>query len=146
MRLKLSLALVVLLAISLLPGACAKPTCGDGEWEDILWKLKSYGPADNLQSVLGNINITLQFNSSDKEINGSGGCNHYFGSYTINSRNCELKIAGLGATEMACLDSTLMQQEQKYFGLLQTASKVEVKDEELHITCGTEVLLYIHSE
>ncbi|MDO9334163.1 MAG: META domain-containing protein [Dehalococcoidales bacterium] len=146
MRLKLSLALVVLLAISLLPGACAKPTCGDGEWQDILWKLKSYGTAENLQPVLGNASITLQFNSSDKEISGSGGCNHYFGNYTINNSNCELKIPGLGATEMACLDSALMQQEQKYFGLLQTAGKIEVKDGELRITCDNEVLVYTHSE
>ena len=143
MRLKLSLALVVLLAISLLPGACTKTTGGDGEWQDILWTLESYGPPDNLQPVLGNANITLQFNSSDKEINGSGGCNHYFGSYTIKS-NCELKISGLGATEMACLDSALMQQEQKYFGLLQTTGKIEVKNEELRITCGNEVLVYTH--
>jgi heat shock protein HslJ len=144
MRLKLSLAIVALLAISLLSGACAQPTCGDGEWEDIVWKLKSYGTTDNLQPVLGNANITLQFNSSDKEINGSGGCNHYFGSYTINSRNCELKISGLGATEMACLDAALMQQEQKYFSLLQTAGKIEVKNGELRINCGNEVLVYTH--
>jgi heat shock protein HslJ len=138
--------LIVLLAISLLPGACDKPTCSDGEWQDILWKLKAYGPADNLQPVQGNAGITLQFNSSDKEISGSGGCNHYFGSYTINSRNCELKISGLGATEMACLDAALMQQEQKYFDLLQTAGKIEVKDGELRITCENEVLVYTRSE
>ena len=143
MRLKLSLTPVVLLAISLLLGACAKPTCGDGEWQDISWKLKSYGTTDNLQPVLGNANITLQFSSSDKEINGSGGCNHYFGSYTIKS-NCELKISGLGATEMACLDSALMQQEQEYFDLLQNAGKIEAKDGELRITCGNEVLVYTH--
>ena len=143
MQLKLSLALVVLSAISLLPGACAQPTCGDGEWQNIAWKLKSYGTSDNLQPVLGNANITLQFNSSDKEINGSGGCNHYFGNYTVKS-NCELKISGLGATEMACLDTALMQQEQKYFSLLQTAGKIEVKNGELCITCGNEVLVYTH--
>ena len=144
MRLKLSLMLIVLLAISLLPGACDKPTCGDGEWQNIAWKLKSYGTTDNLQPVLGNANITLQFNSNDEEVNGSGGCNHYFGSYTINSRNCELKISGLGATEMACLDAALMQQEQKYFSLLQTAGKIEVKNGELRINCGNEVLVYTH--
>ena len=143
MRLKLSLASLVLLMLSLLPGACTGTTCNSGEWQDILWTLKSYGPADNLQNVLGNADITLQFDSSDKEVSGSGGCNHYFGSYTVKS-NCELKISGLGATEMACLDSVLMQQEQRYFGLLQNADKIEVKDGELRITCGTELLVYTH--
>jgi heat shock protein HslJ len=141
MRLKLSLVLLLLLAFSLLPGACTKTTCGDSEWQNISWKLKSYGLAGNLQPVLGNANITLQFNSSDKEINGSGGCNHYFGSYTIKS-NCELKILGLGATEMACSDSALMIQEQKYFGLLQNADKIEIKGGELYITSNNEVLVY----
>jgi len=143
MRLKLSLAVVVLLVLNLLLGACSKTTCDDGEWQDILWKLKSYGPADNLQPVLGNANITLQFDSSDKQVSGSGGCNHYFGSYTVKS-NCELQISGLGATEMACLDSALMQQEQRYFGLLQNAGKIEIKDGVLHITCDDEVLVYMH--
>ena len=143
MRFKLSLALVMLLALSLLLGACAKTTCNDGEWQDIIWNLKSYGPADNLQLVLGNANITLQFDSDNKQVSGSGGCNHYFGSYIVKS-NCELQISGLGATEMACLDSALMQQEQRYFGLLQNAEKIEIKDSELHITCGIEILVYTH--
>jgi heat shock protein HslJ len=133
----------MLLALSLLLGDCTKTTCNEGEWQDILWKLKSYGPADNLQLVLGNANITLQFDSNNKEVSGSGGCNHYFGSYTVKS-NCELQISGLGATEMACLDSALMQQEQRYFGLLQNADKIEIKDSELHIACNDEVLVYTH--
>jgi heat shock protein HslJ len=141
MRFKLSLVLVMLLALSLLLGACTKTTCDDGEWQDILWKLKSYGLADNLQPVLGNSNITLQFDSNDKEVSGSGGCNHYFGSYAVKS-NCELQISGLGATEMACLDLALMQQEQRYFGLLQNAGKIEIKNGELRITSKDEVLVY----
>jgi heat shock protein HslJ len=56
-----------------------------------------------------------------------------------------LKISGLGATEMACLDAALMQQEQKYFSLLQTAGKIEVKNGELRITCDKEVLVYTRS-
>ncbi|HEX9896228.1 MAG TPA: META domain-containing protein [Dehalococcoidales bacterium] len=143
MRTKLFVVLVLMLTISLLLGACTKTTGGDGEWQDILWTLESYGPPDNLQSVLRNANITLRFDSNFKQAVGSGGCNHYFGSYTIKS-NCGLQISGLGATEMACKDSVLMQQEQRYFGMLQDADKIEVKDGELRITCGTEVLVYIH--
>jgi heat shock protein HslJ len=140
MRLKLFLVTLLLFS-SLLTGACAGTTCNSAEWQDILWTLKSYGPVDNLQNVLGNADITLQFNSSDRQINGSSGCNHYFGAYTVNS-DCELQISGLGATEMACADSALMQQEQKYFRLLVNTGKIELKDGELRITCKNDLLVY----
>lgn len=143
MRLKLFLAMLLLLLLILLPGAaCTKTTCGYGEWQDIPWKLKSYGAANDLQPVLANSNITLEFDSNNKEVSGSGGCNHYFGNYTVKS-NCELQISELGATEMACLDSKLMQQEQKYFNLLQNVDKIEVQDGELRITSDNEIMVYI---
>ena len=123
-------------------GACTKTTCGQDEWQEILWKLQSYGPANNPQPVISNANITLYFYSNSKEIGGSGGCNHYFGSYTLKS-NCELKITGLGATEMACQDSAIMQQEQHYLNLLVNTGKIEIKNGELRITCGTELLVYL---
>ena len=141
MPLKIFLVLIVIFLLGLSVGACTRTTCGDSEWQDITWKLKSYGFASNLQPVVGNANITLEFKSSDREVGGSGGCNHYFGGYTVNS-NCELQISGLGATEMACMDSALMQQEQKYFNLLQNADRIEAHDGELRINSGTEVLVY----
>ncbi len=119
---------------------CARGACG-GEFEDIHWKLKSYGTPGTLQPVQGNDDITLNFESEEKQINGSGGCNSYFGSYSIDS-NCRLKITELGATEMACLDPILMQQEQNYFNILQDAESIQVEGEELHISGSSGVLVY----
>ncbi len=119
---------------------CASGACG-GEFEDIQWKLKSYGTPGNLQPVQGNSNITLIFENKEKQINGSGGCNSYFGSYNIDS-NCRLKISELGATERACLDPALMQQEQNYFNILQDAESLQVEGKELHISGSSGVLVY----
>ena len=146
MKLRFILVIALLLIPILLLGGCTQTKCKVADWQDISWKLKSYGPSNALQTVVGNASITLQFNSNDNKIAGSGGCNHYFGSYTINNQNCELKITGVGATKMACADASIMQQEQKYFNLLQAASKIGVKDGELRITSGSEVLIYTRNQ
>lgn len=137
---KIYLTLTSILIISLLSGACSK--CG-GEWQDIMWKLKSYGPSDNLQALVENTDISAQFDVEGKRVTGSSGCNSYFADYSFNSSKCELEISTVGATKKACLEPGVMQQEQKYFELLQNGEKIAVKDGELTITCGTEVLVYI---
>ena len=50
----------ILSIVCLVFAGCASGTCG-GEFEDIQWKLKSYGTPGSLQSVQGNASITLNF-------------------------------------------------------------------------------------
>lgn len=140
LELKVYLTLALILIISLLSGACSK--CG-GEWQDILWKLKSYGPSGNLQTPVENTDITAQFDSEGKRVTGSSGCNSYFADYSFDSSKCGLEISAIGATKKACLEPGVMQQEQKYFELLQNAEIIAIKVGELTITSGTEVLVYI---
>ena len=135
------IAALLLIFILVFPG-CVQTKCNVAEWQDVSWKLKSYGHTEDLLPVSGNTDITILFNSSDNRIGGFGGCNSYFGSYTINKQTCELTIGDIGSTKKACVDATVMQQEQKYFNLLQAAAKVEVKGGELRITCGSELLVY----
>ena len=136
---KVYLTLASILIISLLSGACSK--CR-GEWQDILWKLTSYGPSDNLQTLVENTDITAQFDSEGKRVTGSSGCNSYFADYGFDPSKCELEISAIGATKKACLEPDVMQQEQKYFELIQNAENIDVKDRELAITSGTEILIY----
>jgi len=140
MRVTLACLLTMICLCPLFLGACAPPTCGDADWQDITWKLQSYGAPAALKNVIGS--VTLTFVSKEKAVNGSGGCNHYFGDYTI-SRDCVLTITQLGSTEMACLAEGVMAQEQTYYNLLQDAGKIEVKDGELRITCGDGLLVFI---
>ncbi len=140
LELKVYFTLASLLIIILLSGACSK--CGS-EWQDVLWKLKSYGPLDNLQTLVENTDITAQFDSNENRTTGSSGCNSYFADFIFNPSKCELEISAIGATKKACLESGVMQQEQKYFELLQNAENIVVKGGELTITSGTEVLIYV---
>lgn len=137
---KLFIAVLLLVVVSLVSSACTVNNCG-GDFGDIIWKLKEYGTPGNLQPVQGNTDITLKFEDNEKQFNGSGGCNSYFGSYNVDS-NCRLKITELGATERACFDLALMQQEQNYFNILQDAESLQVEGEELHISGSSGVLVY----
>jgi len=140
MKVPLASLFTAICLCALLLGACAPPACGDADWQDVSWKLQAYGDPAALNNVIGN-GITLTFVSKAKALNGSGGCNHYFGSYTV-SRDCVLTITQLGSTEMACLAEGIMAQEQAYYNLLQDADKLAVKNGELRITCGNELLIF----
>ena len=137
---KVYLTLVSILIISLLSVACSK--CG-GEWQDITWKLISYGLSGNLQTPVENTDITAQFDSEGKRVTGSSGCNSYFADYSFDSSKCGLEISAIGATKKACLEPGVMQQEQKYFELLQRAESLKVTGDELRIICGADVLVYM---
>lgn len=138
---KVYLTLASILIISLLSGACSN--CRS-ERQDILWKLKSYGSSDNPQTLVENTDITAQFDSDGMRVTGSSGCNSYFADYSFDSSKCELEISAIGSTKKACLEPGVMQQEQKYFSLLQKAESLEVTGDELRIICGSEELVFTH--
>jgi heat shock protein HslJ len=139
MRTKLfSLSLILLFVF--FTGACAKPACGNAEWQDVTWKLKSYGNPNNLQTVIG-IGITLEFVSKDKSFSGNTGINGYHGTFTVN-RDCTLSISNMTWTLVGSLDANLTKQESDYLKLLQTTGKIEVTNGELNIICGQNLLVF----
>jgi heat shock protein HslJ len=142
MRFKLSLALGTLLVLLLWTGACAKSACGDTEWQNVTWKLKSYGMPGNMAAMASNSDITLIFSSKDKNFNGTSLCNSYGGDYSINTGTCTLTLTNMFQTERACLDQSLMAQEQTYLNMIQNAGKIEVIGGELNITCGQKLLVF----
>lgn len=112
-----------------------------GMLEDTTWILQSYGDPDNLNAVLAGTQITAFFDSAEGQVNGSAGCNSYFGGYGIN--NSELSILQLANTEMACLDPEgVMDQEQQYLSLLQATENYQADNGALQINCGDQVLIY----
>ena len=70
--------------------------------------------------------ITAQFDEG--QINGSSGCNHYFGSYAIDGS--KLTISGLGSTLMAC-DEARNQREAEFVAGLQRVAAYSLTDETL---------------
>ncbi|MFK8038724.1 MAG: DUF6567 family protein [Crocinitomicaceae bacterium] len=74
------------------------------------WKLVSLNDA----KVENNSKIpTLNVNAHDLKFSGYGGCNQYFGNYTVSS--VDIIIGNIGATRRACVDENI---ESKYFKAL----------------------------
>jgi heat shock protein HslJ len=101
--------------------------------EGTTWTLESTVDAEGqVTAVLPDSQITAEF--QDGELNGSAGCNNYFGGYEVAGN--ELAIPGpLGSTMMMCdAPEGVMEQEQAYLALLQQAATFEVTEELLLIS------------
>ncbi len=141
MKFKLTLVCaVVTLSLSLF--ACAEVAKDTVTIENTTWLLESYGEKGNLQTVLEGTEITATFNSQGSQIEGSGGCNTYFGEYQASKNG--LSISDLASTEMACPDPEgVLEQEQQYLSALQAAEGYTIEDGELRISSsGERVLIF----
>lgn len=118
-----SLALLGALLASFVPAAAQADTglAGSG------WKLVSINGTD----VLEGSSITLEF-GADGSLSGSGGCNGYGGSFTIDGDS--FSVSGVMSTLMACADDAVTAQEAAYFAALQAATGYSVSGEELIIS------------
>jgi heat shock protein HslJ len=76
------------------------------------WKLE-FLLQDRTQTAIEGTIPTLQF-SDDGKINGNGGCNNYFGSYTLSGRTID--FGKIGSTKMMCPEGS--ELEQTYFSVL----------------------------
>jgi heat shock protein HslJ len=78
--------------------------------------------------------ITISFH--DDKVTGSGGCNRYFATVAGNIPG-ELVFSGMGATRMACPEST-MGLERHYLKTLAGASSYSFLGGRLVLSCGTD--------
>ncbi len=104
-----------------------------------LWQLETYrSPEGDTVEVLEGSRITADFDSG--ELNGSAGCNSYFGRYGVN--NMEIGITEVGSTLMACADEALMQQETAYLNVLREVASYRVQEDQLELlNADDEVIL-----
>ena len=102
--------------------------------EDRVWMLESYGEREKPKLLIEDTEINIEFKSAEGQFSGSTGCNQYFGSYEMDGRN--LSIPGpIGATEMACLEP-IMRQEQEYLKLLESVESFRIQNDKLIINCS----------
>jgi heat shock protein HslJ len=81
-------------------------------------------------SVIIGTRITANFDES--QVNGSAGCNNYFGAYEIDGAN--ISVGPLANTEKFCMDPEgIMEQEQQYLAALQTAATYRVDGDQLEM-------------
>jgi heat shock protein HslJ len=132
----------IFLAILLLGSVIGLVACGSGvSIEDITWTLESYGEKGNLETLVEDTEITIEFKSAESKFSGSGGCNNYFGGYEINQSELTI-IPPIGSTRMACPEP-IMEQEQEYLGLLETTETFKSDKGKLTITCsGNKELVF----
>jgi heat shock protein HslJ len=139
---RLYMLFLIVSMVSLLVAGCGE-SAQTSDLEDIKWVLESYGEQGNLTPVIEGTRITATFESAEKQVRGSAGCNSYFGGYEINDG---LSITTLAHTEMYCMDPEgVMEQETEYLKLLGTAESYRIQDGKLQIDCGNQLVL-IYSE
>jgi len=100
------------------------------EWE--LSSINGSAPvADEFNNGLPTINFT-----TDKKVNGKGGCNGYSGTYTLTDKGA-LTLGEMISTRMFCPGGG----ENKYMAALQKANATKVADGKLTLLDGEEELL-----
>ncbi|MBN1855563.1 MAG: META domain-containing protein [Dehalococcoidia bacterium] len=107
------------------------------------WELEAYGTPGNLTAAISGKEPTLHFTTGD--VNGSGGCNSFFGTYTSDTEGT-LEIDGLGSTMMLCTNVDVRNQEQAFLDALGDAETYEVIGGDLRIAGGGKVLLFVERE
>ena len=128
--------IVIVLAVTMLT-ACG----GTTPLEDKEWILESHNDNGNVREVLNGSEITATFDSAEKVVSGTAGCNHYFGDYEVDGNR--LSLSSVGSTEMACMEPQgVMEQEQRYLNTLLAAESYQISGEQLQITAGNDVLTF----
>lgn len=95
--------LVTAVAISFGIQSCSSAKTIDKTQLSGYWVLKTLNGTDAKTIFEGAI-PSLEFNFDENQIYGSGGCNRYFGGFTLNEKN-EFSAPQLGSTMMACFQN-----------------------------------------
>lgn len=135
----MKLLLVFLVSVILLVGIFTFNACQslNSPIEDYTWILTSWTHAGAAKALLPDIKITAFFNGEDKTVSGSGGCNHYSGTYSVDGLT--LSITDIAATEMSCGEQK-DGQEKQYLDALITAANFEIEHGNLILYCGGDTL------
>ncbi len=118
----------------------------DSMLQGVRWVLVSYlNAAGETVEALADHEVTAEFNA-DGQLGGSGGCNRYFASYTVDGD--ALTIGQAGSTMMACEPAEVMEQEAQFLAALTAAAGWSIADNQLHIldANGQTVALFAASE
>lgn len=137
------IGLLGLVACTAMGGTTAKETEVPASlpFTNIIWQLNGFTLQGEIISLIPDSLTTIEF-GSDGQINGTGGCNQYFGNYTFDS-NTGLTFSQMGITEMACPDT--MDQETKFMQALSQLSQLERNADGLilHSEDGQTVLEFV---
>jgi len=121
-------AMVTLMGMMLLSlAACGgtDPTAGD-PLDGTAWELMAYGKSRPIPGT------TISATFEDGQVNGSAGCNTYFGSYQVSGDT--IKVSDIAITEMACMEPAgVMEQDLMYVEFLSDGQTFRLSDGQLQI-------------
>jgi len=112
--------------------------------EGTRWELVSLLDADGQTgALLPGSEVFAEFKNS--RLTGKGGCNNFFGGYTVDGNN--LTVSPLGSTMMACAED-LMRQEAAFLTALQSAATFAIDGDQMQImnAAGDTVLTMVAAE
>ncbi len=93
------------------------------------WTMTFYNNGKGgFQSAVIGLIVTATF-SEDGHVSGTGGCNSYGGSFTIEGNT--ISFGSIAATEKACMEEGVMAQEAAYFQALGNVQRYRIEGDRL---------------
>ena len=151
----LLLSINALLVVALFLTACSSTNTTKPTLQNTTWVLQSYGQPGNLRSVItsagpefATVEITLGFDKVTGQVGpllkgllvgGSTGFNDYSGIYELNGSKLSITMGFRTAVGGPAI---MMDQETIYWTLLESAESYQIKDGQLQIKCGGQVLIF----
>lgn len=117
--------------ILLIFASCSTKSYPDKKWDGKQWTLVEIMQVP-VQTSGSEQDAHFIFDSRQKTITGTGGCNRIFGSYEIGKKNI-LELGEIGSTRMACQDSPF---ENKFLEVLKSVRYYQVSAGELLLKNG----------
>ena len=113
---------LILLCVTLLGVGGCKSSKEAPKLNDVKWVLETLN-GKKVQLTDANEEMFIQFDETQKRVNGRAACNRFFGNYEMDGSS--LKFSPMGATRMACPD---LQWETEFFQMLDGVDAYSIKD------------------
>ncbi|MGB7001037.1 MAG: META domain-containing protein, partial [Halobacteriota archaeon] len=127
-----------LMAMVMSVGSATELPASNFSLEGNTWTLTSFMEGEDVQSPIQNTTITAYFENGS--INGSAGCNGYFGAYTVDGNEINISKA-LGTTRMTCEPEEKMQQEYQYLEMFGNVTTCTIEGNQLTLSTDDNVSL-----
>ena len=127
----LKIGLSVLLLVMATSGCAAQRCDHCPTLHDIHWKLVGLN-GEPAKTFEGDRETYLQLSIDENRLQGSGGCNRFFGTYELKGET--IRFGKIGATRMYCEDA--MEQEDAFFAMLDQATRYRITDNQLELFSG----------
>jgi heat shock protein HslJ len=117
------------------------PATADLTLEGPTWLLDSYMDIEgNMTARLPETRVTINF--AEGEVNGTAGCNNYFGPYEVDGNS--LTIGPLGSTMMMCIQDDTATQETAFLANLGNVASYDIVNNQLQLidADGNTILVF----